>query len=68
MAYSALGADRSETLEQIKLRYRKLMSQYHPDKLTGQGVPDDMVRMGTLKAQEVQAAFDLISEHLKSKR
>lgn len=68
MAYAALGAERSETLEQIKLRYRKLMSQYHPDKLTGQGVPDDMVRMGTLKAQEVQAAFDLISEHLKSKR
>lgn len=67
MAYLALGASPAESLAQIKLRYRKLMSQYHPDKLTGQGVPEDMVKMGTQKAQEVQAAFDLISAHLKNK-
>jgi DnaJ-domain-containing protein 1 len=36
------------------------MSQYHPDKLMAQGVPEDMVRLGTEKAQEIQAAYDLI--------
>jgi DnaJ like chaperone protein len=36
------------------------MSQYHPDKLIAQGVPEDMVRLGTEKAQEIQAAYDLI--------
>jgi DnaJ like chaperone protein len=59
-AYRALGVTASTSDAEIKKTYRKLMSQYHPDKLIAQGVPEDMVRLGTEKAQEIQAAYDLI--------
>jgi hypothetical protein len=47
---------------EIKRAYRKLMSQYHPDKLTGQGLPDDMIAMATEKTKEIQLAYDLIQK------
>jgi len=59
-AYTALGVSSSASDAEIKKTYRKLISQYHPDKLIAQGVPEDMVRLGTEKAQEIQAAYDLI--------
>lgn len=59
-AYKALGVEASVSDAELKRAYRKLMSQYHPDKLIAQGVPEDMVRLGTEKAQEIQAAYDLI--------
>jgi len=59
-AYKALGVSSSTSDADIKKAYRKLISQYHPDKLIAQGVPENMVRLGTEKAQEIQAAYDLI--------
>lgn len=62
-AYKALGVTPENTDQEIKRAYRKLMSQYHPDKLTGQGLPDDMVAMATEKTKEIQLAYDLIQKH-----
>jgi DnaJ like chaperone protein len=61
-AYKALGVTKESSDEEVKRAYRKLMSQYHPDKLMGQGVPEDMIAMATEQAQEVQAAYDLIKK------
>lgn len=61
-AYKALGIRKENTDQEIKRAYRKLMSQYHPDKLMGQGVPEDMITMATAQAQEVQIAYDLIKK------
>jgi hypothetical protein len=41
---------------------RKLMSQYHPDKLIGQGLPKDMIDVATEQAKEIQLAHDLIQK------
>lgn len=38
------------------------MSQYHPDKLMGQGVPEDMIKVATEQAQDIQVAYDLIKQ------
>jgi DnaJ like chaperone protein len=38
------------------------MSQYHPDKLMGQGMPEDMIRMATEQAKDIQLAYDLIKK------
>ncbi len=61
-AYKALGVNRDSSDAEIKRAYRKLMSQYHPDKLIGQGMPEDMVAMATEQAKEIQVAYDLIKK------
>ncbi len=62
-AYKALGVTKDSSDAEIKRAYRKLMSQYHPDKLTGQGMPEDMIAMATEQAKEIQLAHDLIEKH-----
>ena len=61
-AYKALGVSKENTDQEIKHAYRKLMSQYHPDKLMGQGVPEEMIAVATEQAKEVQTAYDLIKK------
>jgi len=61
-AYKALGVTKDSSDAEIKRAYRKLMSQYHPDKLIGQGVPEDMIAMATEQAKEIQLAHDLIKK------
>jgi DnaJ like chaperone protein len=61
-AYKALGVSKDSTDAEIKRAYRKLMSQYHPDKLIGQGMPEDMIAMATEQAKEIQLAHDLIKK------
>ena len=62
-SYKALGVSRDSSDKEIKRAYRKLMSQYHPDKLMGQGLPEDMISVATEQAKEVQTAYDLIKKH-----
>jgi DnaJ like chaperone protein len=61
-AYKALGVSKDSSDQEVKRAYRKLMSQYHPDKLMGQGLPEDMIAVATEQAKEVQLAYDLISK------
>lgn len=61
-AYKALGISRDSTDAEVKRAHRKLMSQYHPDKLMGQGVPEDMIKQATEQAKEIQLAYDLIKK------
>jgi DnaJ like chaperone protein len=61
-AYRALGVSRDSSDAEIKRAYRKLMSQYHPDKLMGQGMPADMIAQATEQTKEIQLAYDLIKK------
>lgn len=62
-AYKALGVSESVSDQDLKRTYRKLMSQHHPDKLMGQGMPEAMVKVATEKAKEIQKAYELIKTH-----
>ncbi|MEI2266268.1 co-chaperone DjlA [Erwinia sp. CGal63] len=59
-ACSVLGVKSSDDATTIKRAYRKLMSEHHPDKLVAKGLPPQMMEMAKQKAQEIQAAYDLI--------
>jgi DnaJ like chaperone protein len=59
-AYAALGVSPDVDDRQLKRAYRKLMSEHHPDKLIARGVPEDMLKVATERAQEIQAAYEMI--------
>lgn len=61
-AYKALGVSRDSSDQEVKRAYRKLISQYHPDKLIGQGMPQDMIAVATEQAKEIQLAYDAIKK------
>jgi DnaJ like chaperone protein len=61
-AYQALGVKESDSDAEIKRAYRRLIREFHPDKLMGQGVPEDMIKVATERSQEIQAAYDLIKK------
>ena len=62
-AYQALGVNKDASDQEIKRAYRKLMSQHHPDKLMGQGLPEEMIKVATEQAKEIQLAYDLLKKH-----
>lgn len=61
-AYQALGVKPDDSDSVVKRAYRKLISEFHPDKLIGQGVPEDMVQAATERSQEIQRAYDVIKD------
>ncbi|MBE1276369.1 co-chaperone DjlA [Enterovibrio baiacu] len=61
-AYKILGVDENSTGQEIKRAHRKLMNEHHPDKLVAKGLPPEMMEMAKQKAQEIQAAYDLIKK------
>lgn len=61
-AYAALGVSENASKDETKRAYRKLMSEYHPDKLAGRGVPEEVLKVATARSQEIQAAYDTIKK------
>ena len=64
-AYKALGVTAENTDAEIKKVYRKLIGENHPDKLIGQGMPDDMIKLATERTQEIRKAYELIQTSRK---
>jgi DnaJ like chaperone protein len=59
-AYKVLGVAETTAAQDVKRAYRKLMNEYHPDKLAAKGLPAGMMEMAKQRAQELQAAYALI--------
>ncbi len=59
-SYAALGIKADASTQEIKRAYRKLISQYHPDKLVSQGLPEEMMEMSKKRVREINAAYDKI--------
>jgi DnaJ like chaperone protein len=61
-AYAALGVSQSASDAEIKRKYRRLMSQNHPDKLAGKGLPESMREVAEERTREISTAYRLIKE------
>ena len=59
-AYKVLGVSANDDQTVVKRAYRRLMNEHHPDKLVAKGLPPEMMAMAKEKAQQIQAAYDLI--------
>ncbi|MEJ2686186.1 MAG: co-chaperone DjlA [Gammaproteobacteria bacterium] len=64
-AYTVLGVSPQASDAEVKRAYRRLMSQHHPDKLVAKGLPEEMMKLATEKAQEIRAAYDTVQEARK---
>jgi DnaJ like chaperone protein len=60
--YDVLKLSPAATSEEIKAQYRKLVSDNHPDKLMGRGVPAEFVAIATRKLAAINAAYDTIAK------
>jgi DnaJ-domain-containing protein 1 len=56
--YRVLGVTEDATDAEVEQAYRRMISQYHPDKLVG--VADELRRQAEEKAGEINAAYDRI--------
>lgn len=61
-AYKALGLSSDASEAEIKRRYRKLMSDNHPDKLAARGLPESMRAVAEERSREINAAYDIIKQ------
>lgn len=59
-AYQLLGVSPDASSAEIKRAYKKQMNQHHPDKLMSKGLPPEMLEMAKAKAQDIQAAYDMV--------
>jgi len=60
--YDVLRLGPQATNEEIRLQYRKLVIDNHPDKLMGRGVPAEFVDIATRKLAAINAAYDTIAK------
>ncbi|OEY66948.1 co-chaperone DjlA [Marinobacter sp. X15-166B] len=59
-AYKVLGVAPEASDAEVKRAYRKLMSENHPDKLAGRGLPESMRELAEEKTRDISHAYDLI--------
>lgn len=55
-----LGVSEDATLAEIKKAYRKLVKEYHPDKLASESMPQDYVEFANQKIREINEAYEYL--------
>ncbi len=61
-AYASLGINESVSDAEVKKAYRKLVRQYHPDKLVSRGLPEEMMKKAKTRVREINGAYDQIKQ------
>lgn len=59
-AFALLEIPPNASKLEVKRAFRKLMSRNHPDKLTAQGLPPEMIQLATDKTQKILKAYEMI--------
>jgi DnaJ like chaperone protein len=59
-AHRVLGVGPQASDDEVKIAYRRLMNQHHPDKLVARGLPVSMIGVAEQRTREVRAAYERI--------
>ncbi|HLV76741.1 MAG TPA: co-chaperone DjlA [Marinobacter sp.] len=65
-AYKVLGVSPQVSDAELKRAYRKLMSENHPDKLAGRGMPESMRELAEERTREISHAYDIVKDARKN--
>ncbi|MDL1967537.1 MAG: co-chaperone DjlA [Deltaproteobacteria bacterium] len=65
--YAILGCNVYDSNDQIKKQYRKLVLEYHPDKIASKGLPDEFIKFANDKFREIQGAYEVIKKEKEIK-
>ncbi len=58
--YHILGIDRDADDDAVKLAWRRLIRETHPDRLIGEGLPREFIDVATARMATINAAYDRI--------
>ncbi|QEN04977.1 molecular chaperone DjlA [Thiospirochaeta perfilievii] len=58
--YATLNCTPKDSDQTIKSSYRKLVQDFHPDKIQNKGLPEEFSQYAKVKFQEIQDAYDYI--------
>jgi DnaJ like chaperone protein len=58
--YAVLGLTETASQDEVKKAYRKLVTEYHPDKVIAKGMPEDFVKFAEEKFREINEAYEAI--------
>jgi DnaJ like chaperone protein len=61
-AFAALGLSEGASDAEVKRAYRKLVAQYHPDKLVSRGLPEEMMEVARKRVREINAAYERVKQ------
>ncbi len=66
-SYKILGLTENTNFEQVSNQYRKLVKEYHPDRLQGLGLPKEFIELANQKLTAINKAYNEIKNNEKNK-
>jgi len=60
--YKTLNCSPQSSNEEIKSNYKKLVKDFHPDKIISKGLPEEFIDFATKRFREIQEAYDKIKQ------
>jgi DnaJ like chaperone protein len=60
--YALLNCEETASDQEIKRQYRKLATEYHPDKIQSKGLPEEFVKFANDKFIKIQEAYEYIKK------
>ena len=66
-ANEMLGVSRKMDQQTVRTTYRRLLSQFHPDKMVARGCTPQEVEQATVRVQEIKQAYEIVCKARKFK-
>ncbi len=60
--YAGLNCRPEDSDEEVKRQYRKLVQDFHPDKIAAKGLPEEFTKFAQEKFQQIQQAYEAVKK------